>query len=62
MVKFKASELKNVIGKCARFSCTNGLIPEYGYIAIRDGFITATNGIIGIKHRNPLSISEEFIT
>ena len=61
MIEFKASELKDVIGKCARFSSTTGIIPEFGYLAIRDGFITAFNGYIGIKYRNPISISEEFI-
>jgi len=61
MAKFKAAELKDVVGKCARFSTTKGLIPEYGFLALREGHIFATNGRIGIKHRNPVSISEEFI-
>jgi hypothetical protein len=61
MAKFKAEELKDVIGKCTRFSTTKGLIPEYGFLALREGYIFATDGRIGIKHRNPVSIPEEFI-
>lgn len=63
MAKFKAAELKSTIGKCTRFSTTRGLIPEYGYLAMRgDGHIFATNGVTGIRHQNPVtSLVEEFV-
>lgn len=61
MVTFKAEELKSVIGKCARFSTTKGLIPEHGFLAMREGYIFATDGIIGIKYRNPVTFSEDFV-
>lgn len=59
-MKFQAEILKNVIGKCTRFSTDRGLIPEYGYLGMRGGYIQATNGIIGIKYRNPVTFTEEF--
>lgn len=63
MAKFKAEELKSTIGKCTRFSTTRGLIPEYGYLAMREGgHIFATNGVTGIRHQNPVtSLIEEFV-
>lgn len=63
MAKFKAEELKSVISKCSRFSTTRGLIPEYGFLSMRkEGFILATNGVIGIRYQNPISLSlEEFV-
>ena len=61
MSKFKAEELKDVVVKCTRFSTTTGLIPEYGFLALRDGYIFATDGRVGIRYRNPVSIPEEFI-
>ena len=61
MVKFQAEILRNTIGKCVRFSTKRGLIPEYGYLDMRDGHIQATNGMLGIKYLNPVTFSEEFV-
>lgn len=63
MAQFKADVLKSIIGKCNRFSTAKGLIPEHGYVAMREeGHILATNGVIGISHRNPITLSlEEFV-
>lgn len=60
MVTFKVKELKNIIRKCARFSTTKGMIPEYGYFSIGES-IVASDGIIGIKYKNPVIFSEDFV-
>ncbi len=54
-------ELRKIIAKCAGFSTTKGLIPDYGYLYLKDDLIIATNGIIGIKYRSPITFKEEFV-
>jgi len=55
------SQLRKIIAKCACFSTTHGLIPEYGYLDIRGNSIMATNGIIGIKYHSPITFEEDFL-
>jgi DNA polymerase III sliding clamp (beta) subunit (PCNA family) len=55
------SQLRKIIAKCACFSTTKGLIPEYGYLYLKDDSIIAINGITGIKYRSPITFEEEFV-